>query len=350
MQFHFLRLALLSGLFIMSMTAATVLLVYSPKSPSASIVADDMVDDSILSGKFRSEFGWSGNGQIPEDVYISSDSTIDFLLADFYMRKRRTVISVESAGLYSKPGGEIVTEAVFLEPVNPIGEPKNGFVNVELPIQRGYTGFVKEDRISEFDIAPIRGLGIVKDINVRGFRVDTGETDLILPPGAVLPILGSAGDVLQVATPFGTVWVNAASVKTLESGVSANEGNILATARLFIGQPYKWGGVSFSHVDCSGFVHLVYRMNGVLLKRDADIQFADESAEKVAADSMDACDLLYISTYKTTASHVGILTGEGSIIHASPQKGVVEEAVPQSTFSRHKVLGVRSFSGGNRDK
>lgn len=346
MQFHFLRLALLSGLFILSMTAAIVLLVYNPEPPSASIVADEMTDTSITDGKFRSEFGWIGSGQIPENVYSSSDSTIEFLLADFYTRKSSRVIVVESAELYSKPGGGIVTEAVFLEPVNPIAEPKNGFIQVELPIQRGYTGFVRENQITEYEIPPIRGLGIVKELNVRGFRVDTGETDLILPPGAVLPILGSAGDVLQVATPFGTVWVNEKSVKSLKAGVTADEGETLATARLFIGQPYKWGGVSFSHVDCSGFVHLVYRMNGVLLKRDADIQFADDSAEKVAADSMDACDLLYIATYKTTASHVGILTGEGAIIHASPQKGVVEEPLSNSTFSRHSILGVRSFNGG----
>lgn len=343
---HVLRLALLSGLFVLLLVAAFILLVFAPEAPMLqSTFIEDLSGDIPMTG--NSEYEWSGNGEIPAIVYATSDSTIEFLKSDFYKRSQIFVVTVESAELFSKPGGGIVTEAVFFEPVNKIGEPKSGYIQVELPVQRGYRGFVRENQIAAVDCSAVRDIAIVRDLNVRAFRVESGEADVLLPPGSILPILGEAGDVVQFATPMGALWVNKNSVLYLRPGKAEDTESILRSARMFVGQPYKWGGLSFSHFDCSGFVQLVYRINGVLLKRDADIQFGDESALKIAEDSAGSCDLLFISTYKSAASHVGIITGDGKIIHASPQKGVVEDYIQNSTFSRHKVLGVRRFLPGD---
>ena len=63
---------------------------------------------------------------------------------------------------------------------------------------------------------------------------------------------------------------------------------ILETAELFIGDPYLWGGLSpydstgaekLTGVDCSGLVHLCYRLNGLTIPRDAQDQYA--KAEKI---------------------------------------------------------------------
>src|SRR5262249_31539963 len=48
--------------------------------------------------------------------------------------------------------------------------------------------------------------------------------------------------------------------------------NIENTARLFLGRPYLWGGSSPKGLDCSGFVKLVFFMNGIELNRNANEQ------------------------------------------------------------------------------
>jgi len=48
--------------------------------------------------------------------------------------------------------------------------------------------------------------------------------------------------------------------------------NLEKTAKALLGIPYLWGGTSVKGMDCSGFVKMVYRLNGVELHRDADQQ------------------------------------------------------------------------------
>lgn len=319
-----------------------MLIAYRPAEKSISIDEDGGPASNSVEYAM-SEWGWNGKGEIPASVYESSDATLAFLKGDLYKRPQVWTVSVEYAEVLAKPGGGIVSEAVFLEPVNKISPPKDGYVQVELPVQRGYRGYIRENQIAPVDCTLVRELAVVRKLNATGYKADSGEGRTIIPPGAILPVTAVVGDAVQVATPLGPLWVESAAIVRIGPGEKPDSDAILAAARIFIGQPYKWGGTSFSHMDCSGFVQLAFRMNGVLLRRDADIQFADGSAAAVPENEAGACDLLFIATYKTTASHVGILTGDGKIIHASPQKGVVEEPLDKSTFSRHKALGSRRF-------
>jgi cell wall-associated NlpC family hydrolase len=93
---------------------------------------------------------------------------------------------------------------------------------------------------------------------------------------------------------------------------------IFSTAMEYLNVPYLWGGRSIMGVDCSGFVQTVYQMCGFDLPRDASQQ-----VEKgVALDFVDEAqpgDLAFFDNPTGEIIHVGIMIGEGNIIHASGQ-------------------------------
>src|SRR5438045_6123460 len=47
------------------------------------------------------------------------------------------------------------------------------------------------------------------------------------------------------------------------------EGAPIELARAFLGTPYEWGGVTAQGIDCSGLVHMAYRLAGRVAPRDA---------------------------------------------------------------------------------
>jgi cell wall-associated NlpC family hydrolase len=99
------------------------------------------------------------------------------------------------------------------------------------------------------------------------------------------------------------------------------------SARMFVGTPYLWGGTTPFGIDCSGFTQLVYRLNGVLLLRDAYLQKDDRRF--VAVDEglpMDKAalapgDLVFFGREGDTSgrkvTHVGLALGDGAFIHSA---------------------------------
>jgi hypothetical protein len=83
----------------------------------------------------------------------------------------------------------------------------------------------------------------------------------------------------------------------------------------WLNAPYLWGGRSPLGVDCSGFVQVVFKLMGIDLPRDAWQQAQEGKPVKKFADSQ-VGDLAFFDN-KEDIVHVGILLGEGRIIHAS---------------------------------
>ncbi len=91
---------------------------------------------------------------------------------------------------------------------------------------------------------------------------------------------------------------------------------ILDTAFLFLNAPYLWGGKTPFGIDCSGFVQIVYKLNGYQLARDAYQQV--ELGEPLNfVEEAQAGDLAYFDNDEGKIVHVGILLNNEQIIHAS---------------------------------
>jgi len=100
--------------------------------------------------------------------------------------------------------------------------------------------------------------------------------------------------------------------------------NLEKTAKALLGIPYLWGGTSVKGMDCSGFVKMVYRLNGMELHRDADQQ-ANQGTQIDPGKNFENLlkgDLLFFGRQaggkqSKRITHVGLSLGNRSFIHSS---------------------------------
>lgn len=105
------------------------------------------------------------------------------------------------------------------------------------------------------------------------------------------------------------------NVDSLNNQKSINSEQVIETAKQFLNVPYLWSGRSFFGVDCSGFVQLVYKVQGISLPREAQQQSEIGEVMSFVEESKPG-DLAFFENEGGEISHVGMMLNHQEIIHA----------------------------------
>jgi len=169
----------------------------------------------------------------------------------------------------------------------------------------------------------------------------------LAPISAVLEVFGEKDERwAEVALPCGTrAWIQKGDGAFHEAPMtwprrSAEE--MVALSKRFLGLPYLWGGTSPLGIDCSGFVQLVYKMGGIYILRDADIQFEGSGLLEVAAGDESAGDLVFFGRAKNKVGHVGMMINGEEFINATVhEKPIVQISRLKDTYWQAIYQGAR---------
>lgn len=114
---------------------------------------------------------------------------------------------------------------------------------------------------------------------------------------------------------------------------------VSGTALSLRGTPYRNGGVDPGGFDCSGFVWYVFGQHGVGVPRTVAEQYGVGGS--VAPTDLQAGDLVFFATTGGGASHVGIVVGGDSFVHAPSSSGVVRVERLGASYWATRFLGAR---------
>lgn len=149
------------------------------------------------------------------------------------------------------------------------------------------------------------------------------------------------GKLLGNITSSGSSDTGGGFKSTSPSSSNSSGDAIIATAKKYMGSPYVWGAEGPTEFDCSGFTQYVMKQNGVKIPRTAAEQFA--SGTPVDKKNLQTGDLVFFTTYKPGASHVGFYIGNGNFIHASSAaKQVTISSLDEAYYTEH-YIGARSY-------
>jgi cell wall-associated NlpC family hydrolase len=127
--------------------------------------------------------------------------------------------------------------------------------------------------------------------------------------------------------------------ETRPSGNLSTGYEVSGTALDLRGTPYRNGGADPTGFDCSGFVWYVFGQHGLAVPRTVQDQF--RMGETVSLADLRAGDLVFFSTTAPGASHVGIVIGGDSFVHAPSSSGVVRVERLGASYWASRFVGAR---------
>jgi cell wall-associated NlpC family hydrolase len=110
---------------------------------------------------------------------------------------------------------------------------------------------------------------------------------------------------------------------------SFNVEEVHSIMKEYLGRPYVWGGrtPAAGGFDCSGLLEYAFAQIGIDMFGTAQSQY--NKTNPVPEDKIKPGDLVFFSTYKPGASHVGMYVGNGQFINANSSGGTSYSSVEE---------------------
>ncbi len=217
---------------------------------------------------------------------------------------------------------ELVTQVLFGE-LYFITLKEDSWCKIKLTFD-GYEGWINLLQVNLIDEAEYIRLdksetSVTIDL-VQLLSYETERTMVPLVLGSSLPAFEeSRVRVAQLVFFYdGLVSGSRLSDKTSPGQKSIQEirQQLIEEASLYMNAPYLWGGRTPFGIDCSGFVQMVYKLQGMKLLRDASQQ-ATLGEVVSLIDEAESGDLAFFDDAEGNIIHVGMLIDRQRIIHCS---------------------------------
>jgi len=234
--------------------------------------------------------------------------------------------------LYSQPsvGVDVVTQAIIGTELA-IWESREGWYYVRMPdlyqgwIETAHVRLYGEGESSYASAGQVAQVDNLLAFLYREPSVTAHAPALQVPIGARLEVAGEQDEWVQVTLPDRSLrWVQQGDVSLTTADaplLRKSTDEVITTSKRFLDLPYLWGGTTPLGIDCSGFVQLVYHLNGVSLLRDADMQYGQSGLLPVDKADLQPGDIIFFG--QTGITHEGLYIGDGRFIHATTYQNPV---------------------------
>lgn len=219
-----------------------------------------------------------------------------------------------------------------------------------------YRAWVQADRVRTLDgDAPYASTGpvaVVRELFADIFSEPHERSEVITKAtiSAELELVRAGADWNELKLPSGRHgFIRKHDARLVEKDLAQtiwlpDPRKLAETAMRFIGVPYLWGGTSPFGIDCSGFVQLIYHVQGVTLLRDAYMQASDPRAIPLDKSDLAAGDLVFFAGKKQDGAritHVGMMLDRERFIHSCGDFGVIITPLDDSYYQSIYQCAVR---------
>jgi gamma-D-glutamyl-L-lysine dipeptidyl-peptidase len=236
----------------------------------------------------------------------------------------------------------------------------NGWIFIEAIEQQkfisnwqGYPGWIKKTQAVEVADFPLYNLVVSEP------WVDIiSESDQLIVPvslGTKLKGFELKGLSWKLQLPDGTMgYIPQEKVRSL-SDYSNFGKNVIAMGEKLLNHPYHWGGCSIyrdnfkdalTSVDCSSLTHLLYRVHGKEIPRDAHDQFLKSlKRSNKEAHELELGDLIFIRYHDKPdrIGHVMLYSGGDGILDAN----ITDKRVVKTTAALRYGRSLKTMKSGD---
>jgi len=213
----------------------------------------------------------------------------------------------------------------------------------------GYPGWVPKSHVTEITTDYTDCQLAIVDTNIATLYNEAKKANKFMDISytTMLPVIKEEGDWLHIQTPANGVKYlrkqDAKVVKNFAAIPKPTQQDIVDSAKMFLGLPYVWSGISGFGFDCSGLIHSVYKNHGIMIPRDSFVQAVNGTP--VARKNMQPGDLLFFAYNqgKGKVYHVGMYIGKGQMIHAPNSSRNVESVSIDTHPYKANYAGSRRY-------